>query len=62
MDPKKTCLTCAYFAALAKECHINPPLAVVLPKPSGEIGIMGYFPGTKAENFCGKWKKEGGRS
>lgn len=58
MRGEQTCATCAHFAALPKECRARSPLGIVLQGPNGQPAVMGYFPSTKAENWCGEWRAE----
>ena len=57
MIPGQCCESCRFFSALANECRVRPPSPVVGNTPAGQI-ILGIFPATKKENWCGEWKPQ----
>lgn len=54
------CSDCKYFAAVAQTCHRNPPVPVPIQTGPGDFTVLGAFPGTKPESFCGEfqWAEE----
>jgi hypothetical protein len=51
-----TCETCRHFAALPKECRAKSPQPVMIQGPMGQPAVLGVFPATKSDNWCGEWQ------
>lgn len=49
-----TCVTCRWFAPLAKECRVLPPQPVMVQGPGGQSAVLGIFPATREDNWCGR--------
>lgn len=48
-----TCETCRHFSALTGECRAQPPKAFLMPTPDGQVKVMGVWPATRKDNWCG---------
>lgn len=64
MSDQQVCVSCKFYLVEqgARICRRNPPAPVLIPASMVQpAGIMGIWPRTEAEYWCGEWKtKEAG--
>ncbi len=49
------CQDCKYFSALTSECRKNPPVPVMIAGRDGPH-VLGMFPATRADQWCGAFE------
>lgn len=49
------CQNCKHFSALANECRAHAPSAQLVPGPDGRIQVLGVWPATRKEHWCGEY-------
>ena len=58
----ESCGTCRHYSTKERECRRNPPTAFPVQRASALTGetttlsVLGIWPATRAENWCGEWE------
>lgn len=50
------CQSCKHFSALSNECRAHAPTAQLVPGPEGRLQVIGVWPATRKEHWCGEFE------
>lgn len=51
------CETCHYFSASPAECRRKSPLGTLIGGPAGQPAVVGFWPSTRPEGWCGEYTR-----
>lgn len=56
---RPSCALCSAFSVLTSECRRHSPKPIAVNTGNGQIRIIGAWPGTVGENWCGDFLPSG---
>ena len=57
LELKRSCETCAAYAALARQCRVEPPRPVLMGMTAGQEPIvLGSWPPVDPGDWCMRWQ------